>query len=101
MDTGLEEAAEEAGLEVYEGTTIGSRIGEMIGPLLGLVGVLFMILVIYAGFLWMTAGGNEERVTKARKILVGATIGVIIVFSAYAITEFVLSQVVNVERTST
>ncbi len=66
---------------------------------LGLLGTLFLILIMYGGFLWMTDRGNEEQVLKARKIITGAIIGLIIVLSSYAITFFVIkifaSEVIN------
>ncbi|MFA7654274.1 MAG: pilin [Candidatus Magasanikbacteria bacterium] len=56
---------------------------------LGILGILFLGLIIYAGFLWMTAGGNEENVKKAKGYIFNAIIGLIIIFSAYSITFFV------------
>ena len=51
-----------------------------------------MAYLIYGGYLWMTARGNEETLEKAKKIIRGSIIGIIIVFSAYAITYFVISR---------
>jgi hypothetical protein len=90
-DFGLESSAGEAGLSTTGGD-LEARAGDLVGQLLGFVGIIYMILIIIAGVMWMTAGGNEEKVSKARKMILGATIGVIIVFSAYAITDFVLSS---------
>jgi len=56
--------------------------------LLGTIGVLFACLTVYAGFLWMTAGGNEEHIEKAKKLIFRAVVGLIIVLSAYSITWF-------------
>jgi len=53
------------------------------------VGVLFFVMVVYAGFLWMTAAGNEERITKAKNIFSGALIGLIIVMTAYVLVDYV------------
>ena len=64
-------------------------IGNAIGTALSLVGLIFLVLMVYAGYLWMTARGEEEQVTKARKIIVGSLIGIVIVVSAYAITYLV------------
>lgn len=69
-------------------------IGGIVNALLGIVGVIFLILVIYGGFLWMTAGGNEETVKKARSLIIGAIAGMVIIFMAYAITQFVIEAVV-------
>jgi len=73
--------------------TLEMRIASMIQTALSVVGIILLILIIYGGFLWMTAGGNEEKVGKARKILKNAVIGILIVFMAYGIAEFVVSRV--------
>jgi hypothetical protein len=74
---------------------IQTRAGEIIGLVLSFVGILFLGLMIYAGLMWMTAQGNETKVTKAKDLLVNAVIGLIIVFAAYAITAFVGEFVTN------
>ena len=56
--------------------------------LLNLIGLILVGLNVYAGFLWMTAGGNEEQITKAKALLRNGVIGLIIVLSAYSITLF-------------
>ncbi|MBT4856646.1 hypothetical protein HON52_00460 [Candidatus Uhrbacteria bacterium] len=88
-DTGLETTGE----EVYgsiDDITIGSWVGiYIINPLMSLVGVIFLVLMIYGGFLWMTAGGNSSQVDKAKNILITAVIGTVIISAAYAITNFV------------
>ena len=64
----------------------------IINVLLTIVGVVFLLLIIYAGYLWMTAQGNEEQIKKAKKILTGALIGIIIILAARVVTEFVITQ---------
>lgn len=59
---------------------------------LGLLGVLATVLIIYAGFKWMTAAGNEEQAGEAKKIMYQAVIGLVIIMSAYSIVRFVLPQ---------
>lgn len=68
---------------------IQTKTGQIIGTALSFVGILFLILVIYAGIMWMTAQGNEQKVTKAKDLLINSIVGLIIVFAAYAITAFV------------
>ena len=74
-----------------EGGGLPEIVGKIIYSALGLVGVVFLILVIIAGVRWMTAGGNEERVAEAKASLRRAGVGVLIVLGAYAITFFVIS----------
>ena len=67
-------------------------IGRGINTALAFVGLIFMVLMIYAGYLWMTARGEEEPVKKAKKIITASIIGLILVISAYAITRLVVAR---------
>jgi hypothetical protein len=67
-------------------------IETLISALLGLLGVIFLILIIYAGYSWMMAQGDEEKVTKAKDTITRAIVGLIIIVAAYAITFFVFSN---------
>jgi hypothetical protein len=49
------------------------------------------VITIIAGYQWMTAGGNEEQVAKAKKNISNAVIGLIIILAAYAITWFIFT----------
>lgn len=89
---GLEGTADIAGLSELE-TSPARIIGRLVGSLLGFTGVIILILLIYAGSLWMTAAGNEERIGKAKKIIVGSIVGAVIIIGAYAITSFVIDVV--------
>ena len=71
------------------GFYLSSRVGVIIGAILSFVAVIFMILIIYAGILWMIARGNEQQVDKAKNLIIQAIIGLIIVLSAYIITSFI------------
>lgn len=61
----------------------------IIRSVLGLIGIMLIALNVYSGFLWITAGGNEEQVTKAKTIIRNSTIGLIVVLSAYSLTILV------------
>ncbi len=56
---------------------------------LSVIGTIFLALVVYAGFLWMTAGGEDGKIETAKKLLYDGVIGLAIILSAYAITYFV------------
>lgn len=62
---------------------------------LGLVAVIFFIMIVIAGFSWMTAGGNEETVKNAKKNMSNAVIGLIVILFSYAITYFVFDVLLN------
>lgn len=64
----------------------------IIRVVLELLGLVFLILIIYAGFKWMTAGGDEEKITDAKKLLANSVIGLIIILAAWSIANFVFNQ---------
>ena len=70
---------------------IGEVMDVVIKGFLGLLGMIFIVLVIVAGYNWMTAGGDESKVDKAKKLISRAIIGLIIIIAAYAITAFVFT----------
>ncbi len=82
-----------AGYSAQTADSLTNTIGVLIQTLLGFLGVVFLILIIYAGLLWMTAAGNEDKVKKAQGILMSSVIGLIILLSAYAISYFVISNI--------
>jgi hypothetical protein len=88
-----------AEVEKKQGTTFvdspATIVGRLISAALGLVGIIFFVLMVYAGFLWMTARGNEKATTKAKEAIVSAVIGLVIVAGAYAITNLIFKGVQN------
>ncbi|HRH23447.1 MAG TPA: hypothetical protein PK295_02360 [Candidatus Magasanikbacteria bacterium] len=57
---------------------------------LSLLGIVAVCIILYAGFTWMTAGGNDEKVGSAKKILTAAVMGLVIIMASYSIMSFVL-----------
>ncbi len=88
----LEETGMFGGYDIKK-DSIDPVISTIISIALSFLGVLFLLLMIYGGFLWMTAKGNEEQVTKAKNLITAAIIGLIIVVAAYAISVFVVSNI--------
>jgi hypothetical protein len=84
--------AESAGLATSSLTTI---IGTLISVFFSILGIVFLGIVLYAGWLWMTAGGEEAKIEKAKKWLINGTVGLIITLSAYAITTFVINALTD------
>ena len=68
-------------------------MGRVINAVLGIVGSIALVMFIYAGFRWMTAAGKQQTVTKGRNILIWATVGLIVIFSAYALVKFVFTAI--------
>jgi len=76
-------------------TSLPEIIGTILNYILGFLGVIFLILTIYGGFLWMTAGGNEDQIKKGRKYLTNSIIGLAIVLAAYSLTFFVVTNIIK------
>lgn len=83
------------GEDSSNGARLLANISWYVQVLLTFSGIVVVFLITYAGFLWMTAGGNKEQIVKAKSRLINATIGLIIVLSAYAITHYVVEFVVG------
>lgn len=66
---------------------------------LGLLGLIAVIMIIVGGFKWMTAGGDEEKIESAKKLLTAAVIGLVIVLLAWAIVIFVAGALNNATNT--
>lgn len=73
-------------------------IGGIIGIALSFVGIVFFLLILYAGFRWMTAFGNEEKVTNSKDIMEHAAIGLVIVLAAYAISKFLFGSLKEINN---
>ena len=85
---GIEEFADETALGSGD---IRVVIAQIINVFLGLLGVVFVSIIIYGGYLWMTANGREDNIVKAKKIIVNAVIGLVIILSAFTITLFIIN----------
>jgi len=70
-------------------------ISLLITMALSFIGVIFLVLAIYGGFIWMMARGNEEEVTKAKNIIQNSIIGLIVVIGAYAISRYIIIYLGN------
>lgn len=91
--TAFEAFAEEAG---FSGTTdIRVIVARLIRTAISFAGLVLVVYIMYGGFLWMTAGGEAEKIKKARGTIINAIIGIVIVFSSWAITTFIISSLVG------
>jgi heme/copper-type cytochrome/quinol oxidase subunit 2 len=70
-------------------------IAGLIRVVLGFLGVVAVVIVLMGGFKWMTAGGNDEKVEEAKRLLLAGVIGLAIILSAYAITSFVVASLIT------
>ena len=79
--------------DAEKASNLTGLIGSLIKSAIGLLGIIFLILIVYSGYMWMTARGDEKQVTKAKDTLQRAMIGIIIVVAAYAITTFLFTRI--------
>ena len=88
----LGDVAGTAGLET---TGLPEMIGNLISVVISLLGIIFLGLTLYAGFLWMTAGGDTDKVGKAKTLLQQGIIGMIIILASLAISNFVFTSLTD------
>lgn len=77
-----------------EKTNVYTFIGTVIKTILGVLGVLLLIVIIYAGILWgIISQGDPTQIKKAKALILNSIIGLILVFASYAISSFLLTQI--------
>lgn len=92
QDYGLKETAGAAGNRLPQtNDSVATVAGRVVNAILSLVGIVFMVLIIWAGVQWMLSLGNSDKVAKARNLMIHSIIGLVIVLGAYLITSYVLS----------
>lgn len=72
-----------------------TSIGQLINIALGFLGIVAVVVILFGGFKWMTAGGNDERVGEAKKLIIAGVIGLAIILSAVAISRFVIASLLK------
>ncbi len=85
----LENVAQQADMDYVETPVL---IGRIVKWILSFMGLFLAGMIIYGGVLWMTAGGNSEQISKARKTIINGIIGLVIVVLAYSIAFFVVRE---------
>lgn len=94
---GLKKTAQHAGLVGKEEPKSLTRlVGDIINVLLGLLGIAAFILILFAGFQWMTSAGSKEKIEKAKGTLKNAVIGLAIIFASAAIVNFVVFRLLDI-----
>jgi len=88
LENFLNRAGTNAGYDVSVGTDeagLAKVAGRITQVFISLIGIVFISYLIYAGYLWLTAAGDEEKITKAKRIIRWSIIGLIIILAAAAI----------------
>jgi hypothetical protein len=91
---GMEEVGEQYGQNSQHPTSLVSIIVKIINYSMGILGVLFLGLIVMSGFQWMTAGGNEDSIEKAKSRMKNAIIGLVIVLMSWTISYFIMYKLV-------
>lgn len=93
-DYGLTATAQSAGLPTGNVNLI-KLVATFVNIILSFLGIILVILIIYGGFLWMTSAGDEQKITKAKKILGNAIVGLVIILISYAIASFTIDTLIK------
>ena len=91
LDLGME-YAENLDLPVAEDDDVRDMAVTVVKYLITFLGIIAVVIILYGGFVWMTAAGNDDRVSKAKSIIVAGIIGLIIIIAAFAIVNFVIEM---------
>lgn len=86
---------ENTGLGGSDENSLENTIGNLIRTVIQFLGIVAVVIVLYGGFRWMTASGNDEKVAQAKKILIAGLIGLAIVLLSLAITNFAISSILD------
>lgn len=90
----------DTGLNYGTYTGLGTRdlregIMQIINVLLSFLGIIAIIIILWGGFRWLTSGGNEDKVSEAKKIIISGIIGLIIIFVSFALAQFVINSLLR------
>ncbi|MDD2807267.1 MAG: hypothetical protein PHW95_01950 [Patescibacteria group bacterium] len=89
LDNTLQTTANSGHIDIE--SNLPAKIGSIVSYFFGIIGVISLVFTITGGFLWMIAGGNEEKVGKAKKFVGEGINGLIVVFLAYSLVYVVLA----------
>ena len=88
----------QAGAEVTASADLPTIIGRVINVVLGFLGIILLFYVLFAGFKWMTAGGNDKQTGEAKDMIKNAVIGMVIIVAGFAISNFVITQLTTLAQ---
>jgi hypothetical protein len=70
-------------------------IGNVIRAALGVSGSIALLMITWGGFLWLTSMGNSERVERGKNTVIWSTLGLVLIFGAYAITSYIVNSIAS------
>ncbi|KKW44755.1 MAG: hypothetical protein UY95_C0019G0011 [Parcubacteria group bacterium GW2011_GWA2_56_7] len=99
IDTGLGPTATAAGYGNVS-TNIPVIVGNLLSAVLGLLGIAFLIFLIWGGILWLTAAGDKTKIEKAQRTIINSALAVVVIVAAYAISTFVVERLIEAVSSS-
>lgn len=92
LDIGINDINKAGNMAGFTQSELPVIVGNIIKVVLGILGLLALILIVVAGFQWMTSGGNEEKIGGAKKLMSAGVIGLVIILIAYAATTYIVTK---------
>ncbi len=83
-----------------ESTSPRTVVVKVINIALGLLGIIAVCIVIFAGFKWMTSGGDEDKISEAKKMLKNGVIGLAIILASWGIVTFIFKSLTDDETSN-
>ncbi len=77
---------------IPENQDLVGTVRNAINLVMGFLGIIAVIIILFAGFEWMMSGGNEEQIKAARERIKAGALGLVIIFSAWMVADFVVQQ---------
>ncbi len=74
----------------FSSQSLKTTIANIIRIIVGFLGIITIIIILAGGFKWMTSGGNEDKISEAKKLISAGVVGLVVVLAAYAIASFVI-----------
>ncbi|MCX6785266.1 MAG: hypothetical protein NTZ18_00235 [Candidatus Komeilibacteria bacterium] len=98
IPAGLAHGAVSLGLEAAASTGLGTRdlkdtIVQVLNVILGFLGIIAVIIILLGGFKWMTAGGGDDKIAEAKKLISAGIVGLVVILAAYAIAIYVVNTI--------
>ncbi len=67
-------------------------LGNLVGVIVGYLGIFLIVAIFYAGLIWMTSGGNEDKIARAKGIIAASVIGMLLILMSYSIAGFIVTS---------
>ncbi|MDD3285720.1 MAG: pilin [Patescibacteria group bacterium] len=95
LDVGMNEIEEGFGDNGLGNTDPRTTVARLINVAMLFLGIIAVVIILLGGFKWMTAGGNEDKVGEAKKLMGAGVVGLVIVLSAWGIANFILGRLIT------